>query len=819
MRAETGELMNRETLECSTEVFFKSYLPQPQLSGDTRRAIRDAGFLSAREHLQDGLLLGKEDEIASSLKAIVAAVAKAGEDLGCEKCLRYTISSIAGGNLKVNASLNNAKRSHALSSTNIVVAMEIKLVRNFETVGQNRHQLVSTIVQIMNDDVRRMFMFGITIEGTQMTLWYFSRSHSTKTESFDFTKDWETLVEVLISLMFAEDRDLGFDPNIALASHTNHQYIYTVNRESGPRRFLTTHSIFETRALSVAGRMTRVFRVVELEGQTNEPKKGVKPMVLKDVSLDEGSETEMDIQKKLFADIEKFAEQPNWREAPSLAGFADEKYAGDMSAFAELLQGERYKDLFLVVRDGSTGEASKPLPPSAWPPTSKLFYSVADASQASAPVVSTQRLTVPLQANTARDRQLRPQSQIDPGIYRDHASKRRSFLLFDDECTRVYCLPKTRDVFAVLRDCIMALRLMLCAGWVHRDISCNNIMAAQDPQTGQWKLKLADLEYSKKFNVNASASDPKIGTPFFMPSEILQRVYFGYDGDLGSFDVFLSDTDSDEPNAASPPPEEPVLHNYLHDLEATYWTGLWIITSRVNHEPSLTWGLKIFRDTLTLPPDRLKAFIKSVRHVLEECLVEDLRGVAKSFERIRKTLFACAKELGEKKEWTTDKGLKMYSTANARLTAAFATLANPTAAWGNIDLEQSTSSSPRCMEAVNEDSDKPQVIPSAVQEGKESTVQQQPNKDAKKNTKGKKKERLPKRLKPKNPDKEAGPAFGRKRTHRDAEEEYQDEGEGRPNHSKRVKSNSGGRAPGSAPSGGSTSARRTRSARKMKARD
>ena len=54
-----------------------------------------------------------------------------------------------------------------------------------------------------------------------------------------------------------------------------------------------------------------------------------------------------------------------------------------------------------------------------------------------------------------------------------------------------------------------ALRLMLCAGWVHRDISCNNIMAIKDSQTGRWKLRLADLEYSKKFSFNASASDPK----------------------------------------------------------------------------------------------------------------------------------------------------------------------------------------------------------------------------------------------------------------------------------------------------------------------
>ena len=40
----------------------------------------------------------------------------------------------------------------------------------------------------------------------------------------------------------------------------------------------------------------------------------------------------------------------------------------------------------------------------------------------------------------------------------------------------------------------LALRLMFCAGWVHRDISVGNILAIKD-ENGDWKIKLADLEY------------------------------------------------------------------------------------------------------------------------------------------------------------------------------------------------------------------------------------------------------------------------------------------------------------------------------------
>ena len=58
---------------------------------------------------------------------------------------------------------------------------------------------------------------------------------------------------------------------------------------------------------------------------------------------------------------------------------------------------------------------------------------------------------------------------------------------------------------------ILALQLMFCAGWVHRDISSGNIMAHRDSDA--WQAKLGDLEYAKKYPLgnaeDETSTDPK----------------------------------------------------------------------------------------------------------------------------------------------------------------------------------------------------------------------------------------------------------------------------------------------------------------------
>lgn len=48
-----------------------------------------------------------------------------------------------------------------------------------------------------------------------------------------------------------------------------------------------------------------------------------------------------------------------------------------------------------------------------------------------------------------------------------------------------------------MHDRLLALRILYCAGWVHRDISKGNFLVVEDG-SGKWKLKLADFELSKQ---------------------------------------------------------------------------------------------------------------------------------------------------------------------------------------------------------------------------------------------------------------------------------------------------------------------------------
>ena len=114
------------------------------------------------------------------------------------------------------------------------------------------------------------------------------------------------LVRIFVSLLYATKEEMGFDPTVKRVRLNKETcYVYEVN----DRFFRTVRSIFHGRVHCITGRKTRVWEAVEVGGSSwkeiGEEKNGGKHYALKDVWLDEGSDTEGDNLNKIFSALDK----------------------------------------------------------------------------------------------------------------------------------------------------------------------------------------------------------------------------------------------------------------------------------------------------------------------------------------------------------------------------------------------------------------------------------------------------------------------------------------------------------------------------------
>jgi len=120
----------------------------------------------------------------------------------------------------------------------------------------------------------------ITIEGDEIKLWYFSRSHSAVSEpvnyqevrrssfrlfvlapSHVFPQDPRILVQIFMSFIFATSTEMGYDENVT--HHSPGSYTFTIP-ENPPRHFMTVRKLHEYRSNNITDRMTRVWLVKEV---------------------------------------------------------------------------------------------------------------------------------------------------------------------------------------------------------------------------------------------------------------------------------------------------------------------------------------------------------------------------------------------------------------------------------------------------------------------------------------------------------------------------------------------------------------------------
>ncbi|KAI0735311.1 hypothetical protein C8Q76DRAFT_278275 [Earliella scabrosa] len=402
-------------------------------------------------------------------------------------------------------------------------------------------------------------MFSLSIENDEMTLWYFSPSHSCVSPTFNIKEKLELTIRIILMFMYASLDELGIDPTIVERTDPEQRnrvcYVY----RAGEKHYKTVRSIFEYGGIRYTGRATRVWEVVEVQDADNLTSISPDHFVLKDCWLDDAASSEQKVQEQLFDDIEKGLGRI--RESKE-TGRLDVPYLEDLPV--ELLQKvdecisnpTRYKDYFLTVVNDWQGE-----PALARAPGAKAVRSLFDdlpRGPVPAPQVGTDQSRLqqnPLATQLSGSGSLIPRTQ--------HRA------VFKEVGTALHHVDELKTILDALPDFLFALWLLYVAGWVHRDISTGNLLCYSG------RGILADFEYAKKFDpkpTKEASSNRKTGTAFFMAVEIQAQQW-------------LYQPEEPDVLGAKRIPIPPIIHNYQHDGESLLWLVLWTYLVRLITAP------------------------------------------------------------------------------------------------------------------------------------------------------------------------------------------------------------------------------------------
>ena len=265
-------------------------------------------------------------------------------------------------------------------------------------------------------------------------------------------------IQVMLSLMFATEEELGYDPTIQrrldpkakeFVLSTRSTVITTRRR----RRSLTI-------GVCITGRATRVWEVIEVASFDKlQSLEGSHTVVLKDVWLDAGSMTEGYIQREIFADLEQIA---NALEAgEELKGFADMDHESKQM-LQKCLLARHWHRYFLTLVHECQGMTSKEVAEAA----------VSDSTFFGTPPAPVRPSSLRY-ADLSRMSLSQPSDLLSHGkksFNRRHCPKRQSHVVFKEVCVALHDVSKFGDAMAALLSCVFGeitvrIALLRSADW------------------------------------------------------------------------------------------------------------------------------------------------------------------------------------------------------------------------------------------------------------------------------------------------------------------------------------------------------------------
>ncbi|KAL4074509.1 hypothetical protein V8B97DRAFT_1868896 [Scleroderma yunnanense] len=346
----------------------------------------------------------------------------------------------------------------------IAVSLEFKK-RNGESEGERAdvsRKLIWSLHHVMRSDPCRRSTLGVTIENTQMRLWFTCRSVLVVSEPFNFITSTKQMIRLFCSLALAEDHELGWDPTIQRVL-VDGRIQYDISLQSPAESisvYRTTRIISDFGAEALRGRGTRVFEAyLKVHPERNTPENNTR-VVIKDSWRECDRKREDEIRTEIFSDLEKAK--------------GTEAAEADMKYFLTVLQAS---DVTVDGKKDRTDQLLHYLPL----PVDCGWHTISPSLSLSR-TRHTSSVGCPPSYNSPR--------HAPKPLKISHRTHSR--IVFKEVCTPLFELRNLDDVFETLGDGLQGLRILHSINWVHRDISPGNILRIDD------QGKISDLEYVKK---------------------------------------------------------------------------------------------------------------------------------------------------------------------------------------------------------------------------------------------------------------------------------------------------------------------------------
>ncbi|KAM5361111.1 hypothetical protein ACJZ2D_013322 [Fusarium nematophilum] len=356
-------------------------------------------------------------------------------------------------------------------------------------------------------DTRR-FVLGFTICGSLMRVWAFDRLGGIASEQFNINDDGLQFVSTILGFLWMNEEDLGFDPTIMSA---NQERFIEVNRNGSTERIIIDQVM--QRARCIAGRATTCWKA-HPEGQPE------MLLVIKDSWQYPEREEEGDLLREATNKGVVNVARYYHHEAVRIRGMDDDIRSNT----------RRGLDIRRAVNYG---------PPRPMPRNNIASgVSREGRSSTSASRKRSSSQTGAHLPSSKRSCSVSPTKAVSSLLNRVH---RR--VILQDYGIPIYKASSRSALLAAFERCIEGHESLHKAGFLHRDISVNNLMINEDDDNPSWPSFLIDLDLAiKESREAASGAKGKTGTRAFMAIGAL----------LGE------------------------QHSFMHDLESFFWVLFWI---------------------------------------------------------------------------------------------------------------------------------------------------------------------------------------------------------------------------------------------------